>query len=85
MLGDCLDERESPYVEWISNNIIEEDGHPVGIDVDSVMEEIRMTSSSEDRHRQLHLDDPASDVEYSRESNSSSHGRDEDDDGDNGN
>lgn len=56
-----------------------------GIDADSVMEEIRMTSSSEDRHRQLHHDDPTFDVESSRESNSSSHGIDEDDDGDNGN
>lgn len=43
------------------------------------MEEIRMTSSSKDGHRQVHHNNPTYDVESSRESGSSSHREDEDD------
>lgn len=82
MLGDnWLDDWENPYTKWVASNILVKDGHLVDdikqgareaeIDVDSVMEEFRM-SSSESRNRQLHYDDQAFDVESSCKSGSSS-------------
>lgn len=92
---ECLDERENTYAEWITNNILEEDGRPVDnitqapreaeIDVDNVMEKFRMTSYSKEGHRQLHHDDWASDVESSDESGPSFHGGNEDDNRENDN
>lgn len=87
MLDDnCLDGSEKPYTKWVASNIIVKDGHLVDdikrgareaeINVDSVMEEFRI-SSSEPRKRQLHYDDQAFDVESSHKSGSSSNEGDE--------
>lgn len=81
----CLGCRENTYVEWVVNNILEEDGRRVedfrrafqeaGIDVDGATNQFRRSSSSESGQRQLNSCGPISDDD------STCNGDDNDDDG----